>query len=226
MVKQDLINTSPVRFFDAISNGGLKEGQMGLITAKKGLGKTSVLVQFGIDSLLHDKHLVHVSFDQKSSNVIAWYESVLAEIGKKKNVDDMSVLSETIIRDRTILNFNQETFTLPKVVNTLKALKDGGISVKAIIIDGEDMDKVSADGIKAVADYAKAEGIVVWFSATNESPVLAETVRPDLLPFFADVVHIASDGKAVCLSLLKADGKEVKEGSVKLDSKTMLMTDK
>ena len=84
MVKQDFINTSPVRFFEDVSFGGLKPGQMGLVTAKKGLGKTSVLVQFGIDALLHDKHLVHVSFDQKSSNVIAWYESVLAEMGKKR----------------------------------------------------------------------------------------------------------------------------------------------
>ena len=96
MVKQDLINTSPVRFFDEISEGGIKSGKMGIVTAKKGLGKTSVLVQFGIDALLLDKHLVHVSFDQKSSNVIAWYESVLSEICKKKHITDMNELSNAI----------------------------------------------------------------------------------------------------------------------------------
>ena len=85
MVKQDLIDHSPVRFFDKMADGGLKAGEMGLITSKKGLGKTSVLVQFGIDAMLHDKQLVHVSFDQHSSNVISWYESILAEIAKKKN---------------------------------------------------------------------------------------------------------------------------------------------
>ena len=63
MVKQDLIEHCPVRFFDAVSAGGLKNGQLGLVTAKKGLGKTSILVQFGIDALLHDKNLVHVSYD-------------------------------------------------------------------------------------------------------------------------------------------------------------------
>ena len=46
MVKQDLIEHCPVRFFDAVSAGGLKNGQLGLFTAKKGLGKTSILVQF------------------------------------------------------------------------------------------------------------------------------------------------------------------------------------
>ncbi len=224
MVKQDLINTSPVRFFEAVSYGGLKSGQMGIITAKKGLGKTSVLVQFGIDALLHDKHLVHVSFDQKSSNVIAWYESVLAEMGKKKNIEDMNELSESIIRDRTILNFNQETFTLPKVVNTLKALKEGGIKVEALVIDGEDMEKVSVQDVNSVAEFAKTEGLAVWFSGTNENAELSKTVRAELLSLFDIVAHLASDGKCVKLSVLKADGKESSSAAVKLDAKTMLMT--
>lgn len=223
MVKQDLISSSPVRFFDEAANGGLKAGQMGIITAKKGLGKTSVLVQFGIDALLQDRHLVHVSFDQKSSNVIAWYESVLSELCKKKNISDLSELSDSILRDRTILNFNQETFTLPKVVKTLAALKDGGIKVGALVIDGTDLDKVSKEDLAAVADFAKAEGLVVWFSGTNESAVLSETVNKELADYFATVGHLASDGTAVMLSVLKADGKE-SSASIKLDSKTMLMS--
>ncbi len=222
MVKQDLISSSPVRFFDEAANGGLKAGQMGIITAKKGLGKTSVLVQFGIDALLQDRHLVHVSFDQKSSNVIAWYESVLSELCKKKNISDLSELSDSILRDRTILNFNQETFTLPKVVKTLAALKDGGIKVGALVIDGTDLDKVSKEDLAAVADFAKAEGLVVWFSGTNESAVLSETVNKELADYFATVGHLASDGSAVMLTVLKADGKE-SSASIKLDSKTMLM---
>ena len=47
------------------------------------------------------------------------------------------------MRDRTILNFNQESFTLPKVINTIGALKSGGINVKALVIDGLDLDKIS-----------------------------------------------------------------------------------
>ena len=39
MEKEDLINLSPVRVFDEAAKGGLKDGEMGLVTAKKGLGK-------------------------------------------------------------------------------------------------------------------------------------------------------------------------------------------
>ena len=223
MVKQDLIDHSPVRFFDKAANGGLKAGKLGLVTAKKGLGKTSVLVQFGIDALLSDKHLVHVSYDQHSSNVISWYDSILAEIGKKKNLGDMAELNETIVRGRTILNFNQETFSLPKVVNTLKALKEGGINVSALIIDGADVAKLSAGDIKAVADFVSAEQMTAWFSATNESAKLSDTLSADLQPFFDTVAHLEPVQGGIALNVLKTDGKEVSDASIKLDSKTLLM---
>ena len=217
MNKKDLITHSPVRYFD-VTNAGLKDGEMGLITAKKGLGKTSILVQFGIDSLLNDKALVHVSFDQQSSNVIAWYSSVLAEIAKKKslNLDDVN---EEIVRNRTILNFNQETFTLPKVVNTLKAMKDGGIKISTIVVDGLDMKKASAADIKCFADFIKAEKMTAWFSFTNEAADLKGTLDADKLANFTTVAHLAAEGKALSLAVLKNG-----EGKVNLDAKTLLMT--
>lgn len=224
MVKQDLVDLSPVRFFDNITDGGLKAGQMGLITAKKGLGKTSVLVQFAIDALIQDKQLVHVSFDQHSSNVISWYDSVLAEIGKKKNLGDITELNNNIVRERTILNFNQETFSMPKVVNTIKALKEGGIKISAIVVDGADMSKICTEDLKVVADFVKHEKITAWFSETNESQKLSETLPKDSLALFDTVAHLASNGSSVVLTVLKANGKEVNGSSVKLDSKTLLMS--
>lgn len=217
MDKKDLIAHSPVRYFD-VTNAGLKDGEMGLITAKKGLGKTSVLVQFGIDSLLNDKALVHVSFDQQSSNVIAWYSSVLAEIAKKKslNLDDVN---EDIVRNRTILNFNQETFTLPKVVNTLKAMKDGGIKISTIVVDGLDMNKASCADIKCFADFIKSEKMTAWFSFTNEAADLKGTLDADKLENFTTVAHLAAEGKALSLAILKNG-----EGKVNLDAKTLLMS--
>ena len=217
MDKKDLIAHSPVRYFD-VTNAGLKDGEMGLITEKKGLGKTSVLVQFGIDSLLNDKALVHVSFDQQSSNVIAWYSSVLAEIAKKKslNLDDVN---EEIVRNRTILNFNQETFTLPKVVNTLKAMKDGGIKISTIVVDGLDMNKASCADIKCFADFIKSEKMTAWFSFTNEAADLKGTLDTDKLENFTTVAHLAAEGKALSLAILKNG-----EGKVNLDAKTLLMS--
>ena len=79
MIKDELFERSPVRCFEK-ATGGLKAGELGLLSSKKGVGKTSVLVQFGVDTLLQDKQVVHVSFDQQSANVITWYQDIFTEI--------------------------------------------------------------------------------------------------------------------------------------------------
>ncbi|MCQ2578657.1 MAG: hypothetical protein MJ176_09035 [Treponema sp.] len=222
MQKSDLIDFSPVRIFETAANGELKTGEMGLITAKKGLGKTSILVQFGIDSLLKDKGLIHVSFDQRSSNVIAWYDSVLSEVAKKKHID-LEDVADDIVRGRTILNFNQESFTLPKVVNTLKSLKEGGIKIGTIVVDGLFLGDTSKEDLATFASYVSAEKLTAWFSYTNEAAELEAQLPKDKLSLFATVAHVASNGSTLMLNVLKSNG-ELSEGAVKLDSKTMLMT--
>lgn len=218
MLKEDLLDLSPVRIYDAASNGGLKAGEMGLVTAKKGLGKTSVLVQFAIDSLLKDKHLVHISFDQHSSNVIAWYDSILSEIAKKKHVQ-ISDIADDIVRERTILNFNQENFTLPKVVATINALKEGGINVCAIVVDGLDLEKTSTDDLCVMSDFVKANEMTAWFSFTNEEAALEKQLSEDKLVNFSHVVHLAANENKLVMSVLKPLSSELQ-----LDSKTTLIS--
>lgn len=218
MEKQDLIPLSPVRIFDEASAGGLKNGEMGLITAKKGLGKTSVLVQFGIDSLLKNEHVVHVSFDQHSSNVIAWYDSILAEIARKKHVE-ISEITGDIVRERTILNFNQETFNLSKVVNTIKVLKDSGINISSLVVDGFDLDKADEEDVKIIADFVKETEMTAWFSFTSEAESLEKTLDAKKLALFAKVAHLATKGNELCMSIMKPVSV-----NIFLDPKTTLMT--
>ena len=185
MAKQELYEKSPIRAFDEVSNGGLKAGELGLVTAKKGLGKTSVLVQFGMDTLLNGKQLVHVSFDQHSENVISWYDGIFSEIAKKKTISNAQEVKEQILKNRTILNFNQDNFNLEKVVNSLNALKAGGIAVAGVVIDNVDFSKVKESDIQVVAAYAKATKSKVWMSATVTSDKLEDSAPKAILPYFS-----------------------------------------
>ena len=216
--KKELLASSPVAWaFKAVR--GIKKWQLkGLVTAKKGLGKTSILVQFGIDTLLKDKAIVHVSFNQKSENVITWYSSVLAEICKSHRVD-VDELSDELFRNRTILNFNQNTFTLPKVVNTLKALKDNGIKLETIIVDDLDLLKTEVSDLNCFCDFIKEEKMTAWFSYNSEASDLKEILPSEKMAKFNSVAHLLPETESVSLSILKKG-----EGKVKLNSKTLLMT--
>ena len=215
--KKELLASSPVRFFEP-TGAALDEGEIGLLTAKKGLGKTSILVQFGIDTLLKDKEIVHVSFNQKSENVITWYSSVLAEICKSHKVD-VDELSDELFRNRTILNFNQNTFTLPKVVNTLKALKDNGIKLETIIVDDLDLLKTEVSDLNCFCDFIKEEKMTAWFSYNSEASDLNQILPSEKMAKFNSVAHLLPETESVSLSILKKG-----EGKVKLNSKTLLMT--
>ena len=223
MVKQDLYNKSPVRLFDAATEGGLKEGGLGLVTSKKGLGKTSVLVQFGMDTLLKDEQLVHVTFDLHSSNVISWYDGIFAEIAKK-SAGNSAELKTDVVSKRTILNFSLDNFSVTKVVNTLKALSAAGIAVKGVVMDGIDFTKVSEDDVKAVADYAQSEKVTVWTSATSEGAKLADVVPANLEKYFDVVINLAQTGSNVAVDVLKLGDKKDVESALKLDSKTLLIS--
>ncbi len=224
MVKQDLFDKSPVRLFDEATNGGLKAGSLGLVTSKKGLGKTSVLVQFGMDTLLQDKQLVHVTFDLHSSNVISWYDGIFTELAKKKNVGNASELKNDVVAKRTILNFSLDNFSLSKVVNTLNALKAGGIAVSGVVMDGIDFSKVSEGDVNAVAQYAAAEKVTIWLSANADGSKLADSVPAAFEKYFGAVVNLAQENDKVAIKVLKIGDKKDVETGLKLDSKTLLMT--
>ena len=226
MDKKDLYEKSTIRLFDEAVGGGLKAGEIGIITSKKGLGKTSVLVQFGMDTLLEGKQLVHVSFDVHSSNVISWYDGIFAEVAKKKNVNNSAELKEDVVRNRTILNFSLDNFSVTKVVSTLKALKAGGIEVAGVVMDGVDFAKVSEDDVKAVADYAAAEKVTVWTSATAEGNKLSDSVPANLEKYFAAVVHLDPSAEGVGVNVLKMHDKKDLGSVLKLDAKTLLISKK
>ena len=130
MVKQELIDRSPVRFFEKALNGGIKPGEIGVLASKKGVGKTSVLVQLGLDGLLQGKQVVHVSFDQHTSYTMTWYEDIFTEMSKKKNLEKAIDVKDDVIRNRTVLNFNQDSVSTKQIITTLTALAQGGIKTE------------------------------------------------------------------------------------------------
>ena len=65
--------------------------------------------------------------------------------------------------------------------------------------------------------------MTAWFSSTNESDKLKDSLDNALLPMFSTVAHIGAAQNVVSLAVLKCEGKEVSDINVKLDSKTLLM---
>ncbi len=224
MVKQEFIDRSPVRVFEKSLDGGLKAGEVGVITSRKGLGKTSVLVQLGLDMLMQDKMVIHVSFNQQSDYVITWYNDIFDELSKKKNLAEAADVKAELMRKRVNLNFNQDYVKAENLINTLKAFSAGGFEPACIIVDGLNMAAVTKEDLDALKAYGKEAGICMWFSYNAESEDLKE-VFGGIADSIENVVTLAQDGKALVLKVLKAHSA-VSTTTLKLDSKTLLISEK
>lgn len=227
MVKQDLIERSPVRNFEKALGGGVKPGEIGVIASKKGLGKTSILVQLGIDKLLQGSSVVHVSFNQQANHVMTWYEDIFNELAKKKNLDKAADVKSELIRNRIVLNFNQDSVKTSQVARTIKALAEGGAKPEAVIIDGFDFAKADSKSIEEMRAFAREMKLAIWYSANAEG---ADKGLPAGLSAFAkdlDVV-LFLEPKADCIQIkvLKEHGKDAYATDLKLDVKTLLIAEK
>lgn len=215
MRNEELLKVSPVRLLEEVAGNNFSEAGMYLVSSKKGLGKTSVLVQMALDELFSGKSVVHVSFEY-SSNVIAWYDSLLSEIAKRKNLSLSDEEKKNAVKQRIIFNANQETFTLSKAISFVSALREGGWDVGSVVVDGGEVEKITAEEFESADKFAKENGIKFWFSKTACGCGCGCKENGE----FKAIIHLEGTREAVAVKLLSNDKKEL--GELKLDSKTML----
>ena len=77
-------NTCPtgIRELDdrKIMNGGLAKGEIGVVVANTGVGKSHFLVQAGATALMHEKNVVHYTFELSEISTGLRYDSHIADM--------------------------------------------------------------------------------------------------------------------------------------------------
>jgi predicted ATP-dependent serine protease len=231
MVKNELVQRSPVRLLEKIIEGGLKPGEIGVLAAPKGIGKTSVLVQIALDKLLQGKKVIHISFNQHASYVQTWYENLFEEIAKKKQLENERAVADELMRNRVLMNFNQDSVTNDVIRRGLKSMiVEGGFKADSIIIDGFNFSIAERDRILTLKDFAKELGLSVWYSCDiTGAKDYGKHGIPVVLKDFEDIIDvvIVLESKPAHTELLvsKEHGRYNTEGLVRLDPKTLLILD-
>ncbi|MDR3341501.1 MAG: hypothetical protein LBT14_01710 [Treponema sp.] len=231
MVKQELIQRSPVRIFEQSINGGLKTGEIGIIASQSGIGKTSVLVQIALDKLLQAEKVIHVSFTQHTDYVLAWYENIFDEFIRKKNLENSRDIKNELVKNRVLMNFNQEGVTGDQILKSLKAMiLEGGFNAEALIVDGFDFSLTNHEHIAAVKRFAQELGLSVWYSLTvkGEAPQYDKQNIPLLIKDYLDLVDVviilAPKPSHIELSVSKdRDRYNPDVMALRLDPKTLLI---
>ncbi len=232
MVKSELNNRSPLRIFEKSINGGVGKGNIGVLASRKGVGKTACLVHIAMDKLFRGRHVIHVSFSSKVDHIAMWYEDIFKEIAKKRELEDAVDVHDEIVKNRVIMNFNQDGLETERILKSVSAMiEQGHFAADAVIIDGYDFSKASDNDIKAIHDFAVNTNLEIWTSVSlQKDDTFDAKGMPEILKKYLDeiavIVTLKYEGDYVHLNVVKDhDDLAPHEMTLKLDPKTLLIAE-
>lgn len=229
MYRKFLNARSPMRLLEKGLHGGLGIGNIGMVLAGHGVGKTPFLVGVALDELLRGGSVMHVSLDQTVSHIRTYYDTVFETLVSSTHLEDAAITQVEIDHNRSIRSYPQAGFSSSKLRQAVKIDSEAGTRPSLLILEGVDLDAIDWDeamDIRALAEELAAE---VWFSvAVSEEKVteLPPSIRrlEDAISVVLALEPAGHDGDTVALRALKDHSNpDVSALHVALDPKTLLL---
>ncbi len=215
---------SPLRLLEKGLNGGLGIGNIGVLVAGHGVGKTPFLVGVALDELLRQGTVLHVALDQTVSHVRAHYDTVYEELASSTHLDDAAATHTEVDQHRSIRAYAPSGFSAAKLRDAVKVESEAGSKPSLILIEG--LEEISREDLLDVGALATELAAEVWLSfATSGEQV---TGIPEEVKALDDIVSVVlalepGDGSVVLRALKDHDNPDLSELHVALDPKTLLL---
>jgi len=127
---------------DDICSGGLGKGELGVVIAPTGAGKSMALVHIGAQALLAGKTVVHYSFELQDSVIATRYDSCITSIPLQELFNFKDQILETVqnIEGKLIIKeYPTKSASTETLKNHLYKLKQRGINPDLLIVDYGDL---------------------------------------------------------------------------------------
>ncbi len=216
----DLFGLSPMSTLSASIRGGLAPGQLGMVMARAGVGKSAFLVHIALGHLLRGTEVLHVSLQDQAAHVRSFYDEILAELIRSSG-EGGTEAQLSVERNRVIHSFLSGPFTTDRLTHLLATLDEVmHFRPAVVVIDGAvDASDVNSDGWKKMAQDAN---IRLWGAVNTHregGPSAAE-----LADSFDTAVVLEPEGKNIALHVLRAGGQAAPESDpLHLNPVTMLV---
>lgn len=242
MYRKEVNEHSPMRVFENSMHGGLGRGNLGVVVARAGVGKTALLVQIALDDLMRDRKVLHISHENAVDHVRAYYDEIFHEIAVATRLEAPEAVHLDVERNRLIYSHASSTKTAPasmrggessieRIRNTVRFARDvAHFEPDAIIIDGFDFEHCNEAGVRALRDMASEMGVELWASAQTNIPAREVKDIPAPIDRFKDllgvVVLLEPANDHLRIRLLKDhDNAELADLHLRLDPHSMRIID-
>jgi hypothetical protein len=233
MYRKELNERNPLRLFEHSIHGGLGRGNIGVVVARHGIGKTAFLVGVALDDAMRGRKVVHVSLDKTVDHVREFYDEIFMDLAHSAYLEDLATERLEMERNRIIHTYAGKSFTIHKLRHSVKFLREYvQFDPSCIIIEGFDFDRATPADMEAFRELAQEFNVEMWMAAvTHRGVPLNENGIPEPLARLASaiavIVQMADGSDGVRLSLLKDhDNPDVAKLTLALDPSTMLLVKK
>jgi hypothetical protein len=228
MYRKFLNARSPLRLLEKGLHGGLGIGNIGVLVAGHGVGKTPFLVGVALDELLRGGTALHVALDQTVSHVRAHYDTVYEALAATTHLEDAVITHTEIDRRRSIRAYPPATFSSSKLREAVKVEAETGSKPTLIVIEGIDLDETDHDELQDLRALAQELAAEVWLSIASKDERVAG-IPAALADAGSEIsVILALDpgtgpGTVGLRALKDHDNPDLSELHVALDPKTLLL---
>lgn len=226
MQRKFLNARSPLRLLEKGLHGGLGAGNVGLVLAGHGVGKTSFLVAVALDELLRGGQVLHVCLDHTVSHVRAHYDTVFEDLANTTHLDDAATVHAEIDQRRSIRVYPPNAMTASKLRDAVKLEVDAGSHPSLIVLEGLDCETVQREEIEELRDLAAELPAEVWISAPlkEEGPAEPPEWLARLESAVSVVLTLEPHRDTVALRAIKDhDNQDLTQLHVALDPRTLLL---
>ncbi|MFO7737118.1 MAG: hypothetical protein R6V46_01465 [Desulfatiglandaceae bacterium] len=226
----DFISISPLKILEKSCQKGLGRGNLGVVIARAGVGKTACLIHIALDKIFHHEKLVHISLDEGPEKVTSYYRVIYSDLLKNLHLKDDPERRLLIDRNRIILAYMNRSFETDRLRAGLGNLAEKmDFKADALVVDGLDFETVGRsvfEGFKEIAEEFEAE---VWFSALSHRHMDEVNQRGIPHPcrgvddLFGLILQLHPEPSGIHFRLLKDhDNPTITQNSVVLDPNTFL----
>lgn len=227
---KEFISVSPLKILEKSSQGRLGPGNLGVLVARAGVGKTACLIHIAFDKIFRKEKLVHVSLEEGPEKVASYYDVIYSDLLKALGKDDDSEYRFLMERNRMILAYLNQSFDLDRLKVSLKNLEERlDFRPDTLIIDGldfENAERALFEGLKAAAKEFQVE---IWLSALSHRHINEVNERGIPYPchklddLISIIVQLQPERPGMLLRLLKDHERYgIFENSIALDPTTFL----
>jgi hypothetical protein len=227
MYQKFMTARSPVRVLEKGLHGGLGKGNVGLVLAGHGVGKSPFLVGIALDELIRGGNVLHMAIDHTVAHTRAYYDTIFEELASHAHLDDAAQVHGEVDRRRSIRAVTSESFNASKLREAAQLLQEMGTPPALVIVENVDAERCSEQELVDMKGLAQELGAEIWLSAASADE------QVDSLPgalaasrdHFGVILALEPEDDGIGLRALKDhENPDVSALRVALDPRTLLLT--